>query len=143
MLNGTGFIDLTREDHAYFFGFFCAQVLAITGAVRTAKPNTRDRAYNPMVANDPAASLARWLYPADCLALERKRRAAAEVSAWIRPATMRATARCRRWTAEDDAVVLAMSEHDAAIQLGRTRQAVHLRCWRLRTGRAVPGDTRT
>lgn len=139
---GTGkpFISFVSASPA-LAAFFCDQVLAVTGARRTAKPNTRDSIYAPMIAMDPAATMAAWLYPPGCLALERKRAAALAVAAWRRPDGMRARPAIKRpWTAGEDAVVLAMPIRAAAQQINRTETAVNMRRWRLRQFLKVKGE---
>jgi LAGLIDADG-like domain len=120
--------------------FFCAQSLDVVGAHRTPRRNTRDGIYNLVVAGDPAAPLAAWLYPDGCLALERKRRAAAFVAEWTRPTGMRArpVAGSRRWTAAEDADVFTGSIEEAATRLGRSEKSVALRRFRLRQATQVP-----
>jgi hypothetical protein len=143
LIDGDGSIGFTRTGRP-FVGFvtasqplaeyFCAQGLSVAGAYRTPNRNTRDHIYNLMVAGDPAASLAAWLYPDGCLALERKREAAALVSAWTRPSGMRArpVAGARRWTAEEDADVFTGSIRESAARLGRSEKSVGIRRSRLR-----------
>lgn len=115
--------------------FWCQQVKTVTGAERTPKRNARDGIYSLMVSSDPAAAVAAWLYPEGCLALNRKRAAAAEVAAWTRPADMRARpASKRRWTQAEDDVVCSHTIREAATLLGRSEQAVNVRRWRLRAG---------
>ncbi|MHA6631385.1 LAGLIDADG family homing endonuclease [Pseudonocardia sichuanensis] len=130
---GRPFISLVTASRS-LAGFFCAQALEVAGAHRTLKRNTRDRIYNPMVGGDPAAPMAAWLYPKGCLALERKRAAAALVAAWTRPQGMRArpVAGARRWTAEEDADVFNGSLREAANRLGRSERSVNIRRYRLR-----------
>ncbi|RBY96538.1 hypothetical protein DQ237_07840 [Blastococcus sp. TF02-8] len=145
LLDGDGSVGFTRTGRPFvsfvtasqpLAEFFCAQALAVAGAYRTPRRNSRDGVYNPMVAGDPAAPVAQWLYPDGCLALERKRDAAARVAAWTRPEGMRArpVAGARRWTTQDDADVFTGSVRETAQQLGRSEQAVRLRRWRLRQG---------
>lgn len=130
---GRPFISLVTASRS-LAEFFCAQALEVAGAHRTLKRNARDRIYNPMVGGDPAAPLAAWLYPKGCLALERKRTAAALVAAWTRPQGMRArpVAGARRWTAEEDADVFNGSQREAATRLGRSERSVNTRRYRLR-----------
>lgn len=132
---GTGrpFLSFVTASEA-LAGFFCAQVLAVAGTVRTVNRNTRDGVSNPMVTNEPAAALAAWLYPDGCLALDRKRESAALVAAWTRPAGMRARplAGARRWTAEEDADVMSGSAREADVRLRRSEKAVIIRRFRLR-----------
>ncbi|RBY87305.1 hypothetical protein DQ244_18250 [Blastococcus sp. TBT05-19] len=143
LIDGDGSVGFTRTGLP-FIGFvtasqplaefFCDQVLSVVGAHRTANRNTRDSVYNLLVAGEPAAPLADWLYPDGCLALERKREAAALVGTWTRPPGMRArpVAGRRRWTAQEDADVFTGSVREAARRLGRSEQSVSLRRWRLR-----------
>ncbi len=157
LVDGDGSVGFTRTGRP-FIGFatasqalaefFCAQALAVTGAHRTPSRNTRDGVYNLMVAGDPAAPLAAWLYPKGCLALDRKRDAAARVAAWTRPEGMRARPEpgVRRWTAAEDADVFSGSVREAASRLGRSERSVSMRRVRLRKAtalcaEAIPLDT--
>jgi hypothetical protein len=137
--SGLPFVSIVSASPA-IASFVCAEILRITGTHRTAKPNRRDGVMNVMVASDPAAALARWLYEDACIALERKRVAALAVASWTRPDGMRARSAPKRWTVEDDAAILRMPEEEAARQLGRTVQSVHMRRWRL--GQIVNGEGR-
>lgn len=143
LLDGDGSVGFTRTGlpfvsfvtaSSHLADYFCVTVEAITGAVRTAKRNTRDNVFNLMVASDPAAKLAGWAYPPGCLALDRKRLAATDVSRWGRPAGMRAYPILGRrpWTAEEDVIVGSTSIRGAAQHLGRTERSIQLRRWRLR-----------
>lgn len=128
---GIPFLSLVTASPA-LADFVCAEILGITGAVRTARPNKRDGVMNIMVSYEAAALLAAWLYRDARLALARKRRAGLVVAAWRRPASMRAARVCRRWTADEDAAVLRMPIREAARVLGRTEKSVNIRRWRLR-----------
>jgi hypothetical protein len=128
---GVPFVSLVTASAA-IAEFTCAEILAVTGAVRTAKPNKRDGVVNLMVSYEAAAVLAEWLYRDACIALDRKRRAASDVAAWERPATMRAANNHRRWTDAEDDAVLRMPIREAAVRLGRTEKSVNMRRWRLR-----------
>lgn len=137
---GRPFVSLTTTSAA-IAAFFCGQVLAVSGARRNPRRNTRDRVFGPMVANDPAAALAAWLYPSGCLALARKAVAAESVAAWRRPPGMRARPTSRRaWTPEDDEVARSRTIKEASKVLGRTEQSVNLRRWRLRQSDALSAD---
>ncbi len=72
---GLPFVGLVTASPA-IAAYACAEILRITGARRTSKPNKRDGVVNLMVASDPAAALARWLYKDARIALERKHAAA-------------------------------------------------------------------
>lgn len=148
LVDGDGSVGFTRTGRPFvsfitasqpLVEFFCTQVREIAGASRTPSRNKRDDIYNPIVTSDPAASLAAWLYPTGCLALERKRAAAALVAAWTRPAGMRARppAGARRWTAEEDTEVFDGTIREAATRLGRTEKAVSIRRSRLRKARST------
>jgi hypothetical protein len=120
--------------------FVCAEILRVSGAVRSARPNKRDGVVNLMIAADPAATFARWLYQDACIALARKQAAGLAVAAWERPASMRARVARKGWAAEEDAIVFGMPQAEAARQLGRTVQSVSMRRWRLRQIVNVKGD---
>lgn len=129
--NGLPFVSMVSASPA-IGDFVCREILAVTGARRTARPNSRDGVANVMVANDTAALLASWLYTDAAIALERKRSMAAQVAAWRRPANMRARSFQRPWNPEEDAVALQFSVREAAERLGRTEKSVNIRRWRLR-----------
>ena len=144
LIDGDGSVGFTRTGEPFLSfvtasqplaEFFCAQALTVAGAYRSVNRNTRDGVYNPMVAGEPAVALAAWLYPEGCLALDRKREAAALVAGWRRPAGMRArpVPAPRRWTAAEDADVFVGSVREAAARLGRTEKSVTIRRIRLRT----------
>ncbi len=139
---GWPFVSLVTASPA-IAAFFCDEILRVIGAHRTAKPNKRDGVMNLIVTCDPAAALARWLYEDACIALERKRAAAVTVASWTRPAGMRARSAPKRWTAEEDATIVRMPEEEAARQLGRTLQSVHMRRWRLHQTAASMSDMET
>jgi hypothetical protein len=109
--------------------FFCLRSLEVAGAHRSINRNTRDGVYNPMVTGEPAVTMAKWLYGDDCLALDRKREAAALVAGWTRPSGMRARPALgvRRWTEEEDADVFTGSVKEAAARLGRSESSVNMR----------------
>ncbi|BCJ29343.1 LAGLIDADG family homing endonuclease [Actinocatenispora sera] len=141
LIDGDGSVGTTARGYPFvsfttasddLAAFFCAEIKRITGAMRSARANARDGVYNLMVMSDPAAELAATLYPEDCLALPRKAAAARSIATWTRPAGMRRRSSPRRWTPEEDDVVLALSTSEAAERLGRTKQSVNLRRWRLR-----------
>ncbi|TKJ28360.1 hypothetical protein [Blastococcus sp. CCUG 61487] len=143
VIDGDGSIGFSRTGRPFIAfvtaseplaHFFCSQVLAAVGAHRTANRNTRDGVFNLMVAGDPAAEMAAWLYPDECLALDRKRQSAVLVAAWTRPSGMRARPEfgARRWTAAEDSEVFEGSVQQAASRLGRSERSVAMRRFRLR-----------
>lgn len=136
---GMPFLSLVTTSPA-ILEFTRAEILRITGAERDARPNKRDKAVNLMIARDPAAAFARWLYEDAGIALARKRAAGLAVAAWERPAGMRARSVHKFWTAEEDAIVRQLPQDEAAERLGRTVKSVHMRAWRLRQHDRVMAD---
>jgi LAGLIDADG-like domain len=122
--------------------FARAEIERITGVRRTVRPNKRDGVVNLMVGSDPAATLARWLYGDACIAMARKQAAGLAVAAWKRPEGMRARSEPQRWTPAEDAVVLRMSQGEAARELGRTVRSVNMRRWRLGLAGGEPHEAR-
>jgi len=151
LIDGDGSVGFTRTGLPFIgfvtasqalADFFCAQALTVAEVHRTARRNTRDGVYNLMVAGDPAAPFAAWLYPDGCLALNRKRESATRVAAWTRPTGMRARPEfgARRWTAAEDADVFTGSAREAAGRLGRSERSVDMRRVRLRKAGAMRAD---
>jgi hypothetical protein len=130
-VNGMPFLSLVTASPA-IAEFTCADILRVTGAHRNPRPNKRDGVVNLMIASDPAATFARWLYDDACIALARKHAAALAVASWTRPEGMRARSAWKRWKPEEDAVVMQMTVKEAAERLGRTVSSVNMRSWRLR-----------
>lgn len=128
--NGMPFLSIVTASPA-IAEFTSAEILRTTGANRASRPNNRDGVMNIMVADDPAAALARWLYQDACIALVRKQAAGLAVAAWKRPAGMRPWGARIRWTPQEDAIALRMPVPEAARELGRTVQGVNMRKWRL------------
>lgn len=130
---GKPFVSFVTASQA-LAEFFCAQALDVAGAFRSVNRTSRDAVFNPMVAGEPAVVLATWLYGTDCLALDRKREAAALVAQWTRPPGMRARPEfgVRRWTPDEDADVFNGSVREVAARLGRSEQSINIRRVRLR-----------
>lgn len=148
LVDGDGSVGFTAKGYPFvsfttaserLAQYFCAEAERWTGARRTFRRNRRDAVFNVMVACDPAATMARLIYPSGCLAIGRKRRSAEDVASWVRPSAMRARPTCRQpWTPEHDAVVRAIDDDNVvAERLGRTHSSVGMRRWRLT--RTTPG----
>lgn len=137
---GFPFVSLTTASTAVGV-YLCRYARMLTGVERLIKRNARDAIYNILYTKEVAQALVSDLYYPGCLSLERKQMAAASLSKWVRPADMRAAHTQRRWTPREDQVLLRLSNSAAASQeLGRTEKSCHLRLWRLRTGK-VPTPT--
>ncbi|WP_329186708.1 hypothetical protein [Streptomyces sp. NBC_01428] len=132
---GFPFCSLTTASTAVG-AYLCFYAGKITGAERSIRRNTRDGIFNILYTNEAAQKLSAHLYYPDCLALERKRIAAAALATWSRPANMRVAPDRRRWTESEDRVLLALNDDAAAArELGRTEKSCYIRLWRLRTGK--------
>lgn len=126
---GWPFISLvTKSPH--LAEHFCAEIEAICGVKRSAKPNKRDGVVNLMVANAQAVTLARWCYPPGALAIPRKQAAAQLIAAWTPPHSRFGYTQ-KAWTPDQDTVVLNCSNAEAAQILGRTEKSINMRRWRL------------
>lgn len=123
-------ISLTTPSNAvvdFYIGFLAS---ATGKAKKQANRNKRDNIYNIVVFNEDAVLLANLLYYDGCLALERKQRAADQVKKWVRPDGMRISPK-RDWDADEDTYILAHSIEESMTHLGRTKQSVQMRLWRL------------
>ncbi|MEV7089742.1 hypothetical protein AB0O07_28285 [Streptomyces sp. NPDC093085] len=135
---GYPFVSLTTASTAVG-AYLCRYARQLTGVERVIKRNSRDGIYNVSYTKEAAVQLAQHLYYPGCLALDRKRAAAASTAAWERPAEMKIAPPRRRWKAAEDRVLLAVgAPEDAARELGRTVASCAVRLWRLRTGQVAP-----
>ncbi|WP_171169895.1 hypothetical protein [Streptomyces sp. I05A-00742] len=113
--------------------YLCRYTKLHLGLHKLTSRNSRDQVYNVMYMREAGASLAEHLYYPGCLALRRKRSAAAEVAAWERPSHMSPPRRRRTWAPwEDQALLAAPTLDEAAEQLGRSKKSCQVRRWRLR-----------
>ncbi|MFE6859233.1 hypothetical protein [Nocardia sp. NPDC057668] len=143
ILDGDGSIGFTAQGYPFISlitasstlaQHFCAEIKAVCGVARSARPNKRDGVVNIMVANTSAVSLANWCYPVGAApTIERKYTAARKVALWEPPHSGFGRS-IKAWTPEQDVVALSHSIAEAAALLGRTTQSVNLRRWRLRRG---------
>ena len=139
LIDGDGSVGITATGRPFISFVTASEPLArylasvihdVCGVDRNPGRNARDGVFNLMVASQPACDLAAWLYYDGCLALSRKKVAAALLAEWTPPST-RYGARMKRWNPADDAVVRSMSLEAAALQLGRTEASISMRRWRL------------
>ncbi|MCF6524724.1 LAGLIDADG family homing endonuclease [Streptomyces sp. JJ36] len=139
---GLPFVALTTASTA-LARYFCSYGALVTGAHRTVRRNSRDRVYNVLYTKEAALALIRHLYYPDCLALERKQKAAREALGWTRPAGMKKRTPGRRWHPWEDEVLLRCEgPAEAAALLGRSESSCYMRLWRFRRGDlslAAPG----
>jgi hypothetical protein len=125
------FVALTTASER-LIEFFCSYAERLTGMTRTARRNARDGVYNIVYTRETAVALAADLYYKGCLALPRKRAAAAKAVTWVRPANMRTAPQRRRWTMEEDQLLRSTPDDAAAaLLLHRTAQSCAMRRWRL------------
>ncbi|MFF0561027.1 hypothetical protein [Streptomyces sp. NPDC004266] len=131
---GFPFVSLTTASTA-IGAYLCHYAKKVTGAERQIKRNTRDRIYNVLYTKEAAVQLSAHLYYPGCLALERKKTAAASLVEWVRPAGMKIRPPRKPWTAEEDRVLLAAPTlAHAAAELGRSQSSCQVRRWRLVNG---------
>ncbi|MDV5146488.1 hypothetical protein R1T08_20355 [Streptomyces sp. SBC-4] len=131
---GLPFVSLTTSSTAVG-AYLCHYAKKVTGAERRIKRNTRDGVYNILYTKEAAIQLTEHLYFPGCLALERKKSAAASLASWVRPAGMQVRPPRKPWTAEADRILLtAPALAQAAAELGRSQSSCQVRRWRLVNG---------
>ncbi|MDX2563992.1 hypothetical protein PV371_30685 [Streptomyces sp. TX20-6-3] len=131
---GFPFLSLTTASTA-IGAYLCHYAKKVTGAQRMIKRNTRDGIYNVLYTKEAAVLLAEHLYHPGCLALERKKSAAASLASWVRPPGMKIRPPRKPWTAEEDRILLAAPTlAHAAAELGRSQSSCQVRRWRLVNG---------
>ncbi|MFC7486325.1 hypothetical protein ACOCJ7_13850 [Knoellia sp. CPCC 206453] len=152
LLDGDGSIGFTAKDCPFvsfvtdseaLVRFVEAEIFRHAHVRRRAGRNTRDGAFNVMVASVAAVDLATavWGVP-NQVGLQRKREAAARVAAWT-PPTSRFGIRRKGWLPHEDPVVMALDPETAAIQLGRTVQSVNMRRWRIARAQRLVAEPHT
>ncbi|MFD9689734.1 LAGLIDADG family homing endonuclease [Kitasatospora sp. NPDC059146] len=124
------FVSLTTQSDA-IATFVHGYLDGLTGTRRTFRRNKRDGIFNLFYSREEAVAILSHIYYPDCMALHRKKAAAAEAAMWVRPSGVRRMIK-RSWTkAEDDVLMAAPSIKAAAEQLGRTEKSCNIRRWRL------------
>ena len=93
--------------------------------------NKRDGVYNIVVSNEDALNVIHYLYDDSTLYLDRKYQKALETYQWIR--TIPKAPPRKRWTPEQDEYILSHSIEESMEYLGRTKQSVKTRLYRLNT----------
>ncbi|WP_329279942.1 hypothetical protein [Streptomyces sp. NBC_00691] len=136
-------VSLTTASTA-IGAYLCHYAKKVTGAERMIRRNARDGIYNVLYTKEAAVLLAEHLYYPGCLALERKKSAAASLTSWVRPPGMKVRPPRRPWTAAEDRVLLAApTPAHAAAKLGRSRKSCQVRRWRLVNGIATSTTPRS
>lgn len=141
MIDGDGSLGLTNQRIP--FVSFCTSskticlayqefLTSLLGKTKIVSPNKRDGCYNICVWREDAQIVASNLYYDGCLSLNRKNRQAQKVISWIRPLNMKKKPPGKWWDKEQDKILLSnTNDIQVAEMLGRTKQSVCMRRWRL------------
>ena len=93
---------------------YCELIFGVCGVNKSCKRNKRDNIYNICLYKEGAQALIKYLYPDDCLALQRKIDKAKEALAWVRPKDMRRRiTEIKRWTSEQEEFILTHSVEES------------------------------
>ncbi|MBW4649699.1 MAG: hypothetical protein KME06_13560 [Kastovskya adunca ATA6-11-RM4] len=140
LIDGDGSLGLTSKgfpflslvtSSSYIAIEYLELIKQITGKTKSCNKNTRDSVYNLVVYKEDAQGLVRHLYYDGCLALTRKLIKASEVLSWSRPPDMKRVNNRKLWTPEEDQFITTHSVECSMKVLGRSRNSVELRLWRL------------
>lgn len=140
LIDGDGSLGLTSKGFPFLSLVTSSSHIAVeyiefikqmTGKAKTSNRNARDEVYNIVVYKEDAQILARHLYYDGCLALHRKLVKAGEVLSWSRPADMKQVNNRKPWTPEQDQLITTHSIECSMKVLGRSRNSIELRLWRL------------
>lgn len=140
LIDGDGSLGLTSKrfpflslvtSSSYIVIEYLELINQFTGKVKTSNRNARDSVYNIVVYKEDAQILTRYLYYDGCLALARKVIKASEVLGWSRPPDMKQVNNRKPWTPDEDQFITTHSVEYSMKVLGRSRNSVELRLWRL------------
>jgi hypothetical protein len=140
LIDGDGSLGLTSKGFPFLSLVTSSSLITveyielinqITGKAKTSSRNARDGIYNIAVYKEDAQTLARKLYYDGCLALARKLIKANELLSWSRPADMKRVNNRKFWTPEEDQFITTNSVECSMKVLGRSRNSIELRLWRL------------
>lgn len=127
---GTPFLSLVTKSES-LKQEYCKMLFEKFGIEKDVHRNKRDGVYNIVVSNEDALNVIHYLYDDSTLYLDRKYQKALETYQWIR--TIPKAPPRKRWTPEQDEYILSHSIEESMEYLGRTKQSVKTRLYRLNT----------
>jgi hypothetical protein len=137
-LTGKGFPFLSLvTSSSYICSEYIELIYQILGKSKTANRNKRDNIYNITVYKEDAQILAKHLYYDGCLALSRKLIKANQILSWTRPIEMKIINNRKRWTDQEDQFITTNSVEYSMRVLGRSRNSIEVRLWRLKKQQLV------
>lgn len=128
--DGTPFLSLVTKSEN-LKQEYCSMLLKKFGIEKNINRNQRDNVYNITIKNEDAIKVAHYLYDDNCLSLCRKNNKALEIFQWIR--TVPKAPPRKKWTPEQDEYILTHSVEESMEFLGRTKQSIRTRLYRLST----------
>lgn len=128
--DGFPFVSLVTKSEPLKIAY-CDMLLRNFNISKNIQRNKRDGVFNIMVFKEQAQQLCEFLYKDAVISLDRKRSNALKALEWQRPATMRKDSPHKRWDKEQDDYILSHSIEESMEHLGRTKQSIKTRLYRL------------
>ena len=141
LYDGDGSLGYTKQNFPYVSlttksemikDFIIKFICEITGKpLKLPQKNKRDSIYNICIFKEDAVSFCNYIYPENCLSINRKYENAQKIKKWIRPLAMKKRDGVKKWTEDQDAFILSNSIDDSCEKLDRSEQSIEMRLWRL------------
>ena len=127
---GTPFLSLVTKSEN-LKQEYCKMLYEKFGIEKDVHRNQRDNVYNIVVSNEDALKVIHYLYDDSSLYLNRKYEKALETYSWVR--TVPKAPPRKKWTSEQDDYILTHTIEESMEHLGRTKQSIRTRLYRLNT----------
>jgi hypothetical protein len=144
LIDGDGSLGLTKQGLPFIslttYSDFIAEgykkfIQEHTGMINNNCRNKRDNIYNILMFKEDAQILSRILYPAGCFCLKRKLESVQEILLWKRPKNWKEKVVQKGWTFDQDDYIKGHTISDSMIFLGRSKQSITTRLWRVKGGK--------
>lgn len=93
--------------------------------------NRRDGIYNISIYKEDAVTFCKYIYPQNCISINRKSKLAQKIKSWTRPASMKKI-NMKNWTCDEDEFILKHNLKESCEKLKRSEASVKMRLRRIK-----------